>query len=77
MPGASGFCIDKKAADSVDMVRFGEYQLSGMLVQFGSCMRRSRTFQLGPMTIQEPMYMEMEVHGLVKDPPGRVIGIVG
>jgi len=75
--GASGFCIEKKVADTLDMVTFGDYQLSGMLERFSSHMRRSRDIRLGPLTIQRPVYMEMDVHGLVKDPPGSVIGIVG
>ena len=59
------------------MVAFGELKLSGMLGSFKSCLRRSHDIRFGPLTIERPLYMEMDVHGLVKDPPGRVIGIVG
>lgn len=75
--GASGFVIESSAADKLGMARFGKFHCSGMMDNVEICLRRSDDFSLGPLTIQDPLFMEMQLGGLVRGAPGQVIGIVG
>ena len=59
------------------MASFGEYSLAGMMEQCKSCTRRSESLQLGPLTMKDPLWMEMEIGNLVAGGPGKAIGILG
>ena len=48
-----------------------------MSFQVRSQFRRGITLSLGPLTIQNPVFMEMPIDGVVKGAPGRVVGILG
>jgi hypothetical protein len=37
----------------------------------------SVTMQLGPLTMAAPLFMEMQLGGLVASPPGPVVGVIG
>lgn len=75
--GASGCVIEQSAADAVGLDSFGELFVSSVTGQFGSRFRRAKTLTLGPLTVENPLFMEMALTGLVKDAPDNVIGIIG
>lgn len=64
-------------ADKLAMAKFGEYSLAGVMEQCKSCTRRCKTLQLGPLTMKEPLWMEMDLDNLVTGGPGKTIGIIG
>lgn len=69
--------IQKEVADQLGMAKFGEYSLAGVMEQCKSCTRQSETLQLGPLIMEKPLWMEMEVSSLVTGGPGKTIGIIG
>ena len=75
--GASGFVIEKAAADALGMAAFGSFHASGMIGHMQIRLRRCASIQLGPLTVQNPLFMEMQLGGLVTGGPGPVVGIVG
>lgn len=75
--GASGFVIKKEVADELGMATFGEYSLAGVMEQCKSRTRQCHRLSLGPLTMEKPLWMEMEIDNLVSGGPGRTIGIIG
>lgn len=41
------------------------------------CFRRAASIAFGPLTVRQPLFMEMQLGGLVRGAPGEVIGIAG
>ena len=39
--------------------------------------RRGRSIQLGGLTIRRPLFLEMNLGGLVRGTPGPVVGVIG
>ena len=39
--------------------------------------RRGRAIQLGGLTIRRPLFLEMNLGGLVRGTPGPVVGVIG
>ena len=75
--GASGFVIEAEAANQLGLSSFGRFHCSGMMDNVQISFRRANTISLGPLTIQQPLFMEMQLGGLVRGGPGDVIGIAG
>ncbi|KAL4443501.1 hypothetical protein ABPG75_011238 [Micractinium tetrahymenae] len=77
--GASGFVLDPQAADALGLEAFGELQVISMVGRIGSRFRRAESFQLGPLVMERPLFMELPCSGIVSGVPdgGRVVGIVG
>eukprot|EP00891_Asterochloris_glomerata_P001704 jgi/Astpho2/1704/Aster-x0491 len=75
--GASGGVIEMSVADELGLAGFGELYVAGMSGTVRSQFRRGTTLSLGPLTIQNPVFMEMPIDGVVKGAPGRVVGILG
>ena len=75
--GASGFVIEPSAADALGLESFGEIHITGMAGKIPGKFRRAKTFQIGPLQMKDPVFMEMQCGGLVTGGPGRVIGIIG
>lgn len=75
--GASGLVMEKSAADELGLEAFGELFVSGMAGRLRCQFRRAGSIQLGPLTMQRPLFMEMHLSGLVRNAPGPVTGIVG
>ena len=75
--GASGFVIEKATADALEMAAFGSFHASGMIGHMQIRLRRCASIQLGPLTVENPLFMEMQLGGLVTGGPGDVVGIVG
>lgn len=75
--GASGLVIEHSVANQLDMHAFGEMFVTGMGGSLRCQFRRARTLQLGPVSIERPLFMEMSLAGVVAGAPGPVIGILG
>ena len=69
--------IKKETADELGMAKFGEYSLAGVMEQSKSCTRKCETLQLGPLTMTEPRWMEMNIDHIVTGAPGKTVGILG
>mmetsp|Transcript_18682 Transcript_18682/g.60958 ORF Transcript_18682/g.60958 Transcript_18682/m.60958 type:complete len:491 (+) Transcript_18682:127-1599(+) len=75
--GASGLVITGKAANALGMGSFGELHVSGVGGKVPSRFRRCDELTLGPLTLFKPLFMEMELRGVVSGTKSDVIGIVG
>ena len=79
--GASGLVIDPAAADAAGWPAFGELHVSGVAGAVAARFRRGASLSLGPLTLTDPVYMEMPlselVSGLPDGAPGPVVGIAG
>jgi hypothetical protein len=75
--GASGLCVDAAAADAMDWPAFGELHVTGVAGAVPARFRRGASFGLGPLTLADPLFMEMPLAGLVSGGPGPVLGIAG
>ncbi|KAK9863881.1 hypothetical protein WJX84_010064 [Apatococcus fuscideae] len=75
--GASGGVITKAAADKLGLERFGDLHVSGVGASVTSRFCQATSIQIGPMTMAKPLFMEMDISGLVSGAPGEIIGILG
>lgn len=75
--GASGFVIEKETADNLKMAAFGGFHCHGMMNHVQSKLRQCKSFSLGPLTMKDPIFMEMPLTGIVTGGPGRIVGIIG
>lgn len=69
--------IKREVADKLSMATFGEYSLAGVMEQCKSRTRQCHSLSLGPLTMEKPLWMEMEIDNLVSGGPGETIGIIG
>ena len=75
--GASGLVISGAAAERLNLRSFGEVWVSGVAGKVPCNFRRGKTLELGPITIDAPVFMEMSVGGIVSGSSEPVAGIVG
>jgi hypothetical protein len=75
--GASGFVISRAAADAAGLESFGEVFVSGVGDKIASRFRRAASVRVGPLTVEHPLLLEMELKDLVWGASGPCIGIVG
>jgi hypothetical protein len=75
--GASGLVISRAAADAAGMDAFGEVFVSGVGRKIASRFRRAGSLRVGPLTLTQPLFLEMELRDLVWGASGPCIGIVG
>ena len=75
--GASGAVISGAAAERLNLRKFGEVWVSGVAGKVPCNFRRGDTLELGPITIDAPVFMEMSVGGIVSGSSEPVAGIVG
>ena len=75
--GASGLVISGAAAERLNLRKFGEVWVSGVAGKVPCNFRRGDTLELGPITIDAPVFMEMSVGGIVSGSSEPVAGIVG
>ncbi len=69
--------ITKAAADKLGLERFGDLHVSGVGASVTSRFCQATSIQIGPMTMAKPLFMEMDISGLVSGAPGEIIGILG
>jgi hypothetical protein len=76
--GASGLVITKAAAAKLaDCASFGEVFVSGVSGKVPCRFRRASHMTLGPIVIDQPVFMEMALGGIVSGSVEPVAGIVG
>ncbi len=69
--------ITTAALEKLRLERFGDLHVSGVGSSITSKFCQASTIQIGPMTMSKPLFMEMDISGLVTGAPGDVIGILG
>lgn len=75
--GASGLVIEEAIANYLELSAFGEMYVTGMSASMRCQFRRANELKLGPVTVQRPLFMQMDLSGVVAGAPGPVIGILG
>ncbi|MEW5316892.1 MAG: hypothetical protein WDW38_008233 [Sanguina aurantia] len=75
--GASGFVLSHAAAAELGSKKFGELFAAGIAGKVSAQFVKVATWSLGPLTISNAVMMTMDLAGLVRGAPGKVIGIVG
>ncbi|MEW5300335.1 MAG: hypothetical protein WDW36_003272 [Sanguina aurantia] len=75
--GASGFVLSHAAAAQLGSKKFGELFAAGIAGKVAAQFVKVSTWSLGPLTISNAVMMTMDLEGLVRGAPGKVIGIVG
>jgi hypothetical protein len=75
--GASGLVITGRAAEKLGLRAFGEVFVSGVAGKVPCRFRRAKSLVLGPVTVDAPVFMEMDVGGIVSGASEPVAGIVG
>lgn len=74
--GASGLIISPQKARELNLTTFGEIHITGVNGVVKSQYCRANTFQLGPLRITNPMFLEIPVSGIVRGDP-LVVGMCG
>lgn len=75
--GAGTMCIDARFADEVGLDRFGSIVATGIGGKTTTAFRAGEDLQLGAMTYEQPIFMELELGFLSGAMGTRVAGIVG
>lgn len=75
--GASGYVIEEHAAKELGLKTFGQLYVSGVTGKVQTRFRKASTLSVGPLTIKDPILMEMPMAGLVRGAPNDVVGILG
>lgn len=75
--GAGGMVIDKQAADKLKLEAFGEVPVVGIGGAQPGKYRQGATFQLGPMTLRDPVYVEINLQGVSLAMGKKISGICG
>eukprot|EP00468_Gymnochlora_sp_CCMP2014_P013582 CAMPEP_0167746540 /NCGR_PEP_ID=MMETSP0110_2-20121227/3768_1 /TAXON_ID=629695 /ORGANISM="Gymnochlora sp., Strain CCMP2014" /LENGTH=633 /DNA_ID=CAMNT_0007631313 /DNA_START=1 /DNA_END=1902 /DNA_ORIENTATION=+ len=75
--GASGLCISREFADQINLPKFGEVVIQGATQVITSQFRRAKSLSLGPITIEDPVFMELSLRGIVRASRWPVVGILG
>ena len=75
--GASGLVITGRAAETLGLRAFGEVFVSGVAGKVPCRFRRAGSLTLGPVTVDAPVFMEMDVGGIVSGASEPVAGIIG
>ncbi|CAM6104307.1 unnamed protein product [Calypogeia fissa] len=74
--GASSLTIAPNKAEELGMYEFGEAYVTGVEGEVKCQFRRANSFQIGPLTITEPIFMEVPMAGVVRG-VSSVAGICG
>jgi len=75
--GAGGMCIDPKVADELGLAELGEVLAVGVGGKTTTSFRRGTSFQLGAVTLADPLYVELDLAFLAPIFGHEVAGIVG
>jgi hypothetical protein len=74
--GASGLVVDASAARRLSLPAIGELRVAGVAGRSRARLLRARELSVGPLTIRDPVLMEMDVAGLVRDLPAPPASIL-
>jgi predicted aspartyl protease len=75
--GAGAMTIDPKVADELGMPELGEVLAVGVGGKTTASFRRGTRFQLGPLALEDPVYIELDLAFLAPIFGRKVAGIVG
>jgi predicted aspartyl protease len=75
--GAGGMTIDPKVADELGLPELGEVLAVGVGGKTKSSFRRGTEFQLGPLTLTDPVYVELDLSFLEPIFGHKIAGVVG
>ncbi len=75
--GAGALCIDPAAADSLELPAFGEETAVGVAGKTTTCFREAESIALGPTTISDPYFVEIDLSFLEQYFGVAVGGVVG
>src|SRR5262245_5958882 len=75
--GAGAMTIDPKVADELGMPELGEVLAVGVGGRTTASFRRGTRFQLGPLELDDPVYIELDLSFLERAFGRKVAGIVG
>jgi len=67
--GASGLVVDRAASRRLALVAVGEVRVAGVAGRSRARLVRARELAVGPLAIRDPVLMEMDVAGLVRNLP--------
>lgn len=59
------------------LTQFASFHVVGMGGAVPSGYVRAKQLKLGPLILEGPLFMKMSIQGLVPDPPGPIVGILG
>lgn len=75
--GAGAMCVDRKVADELGLERVGKVPVRGVGGVVEGAFRRGAPIVLGPMTMEAPVFVELEL-GFLDGPMGvPIAGVVG
>jgi hypothetical protein len=75
--GAGQICIDPTVADELDLERFGSVPAVGVAGAVEASYRLGTSLQLGPMTLDDPVFVELDLSFLAPVFGVQVAGICG
>ncbi|MFT7679184.1 MAG: hypothetical protein ACI8QC_003184 [Planctomycetota bacterium] len=75
--GAGIMCIDPKVANSLDLPKFGSVPAIGVSGQITANYRQGTHFELGPLQMQDPLYIELDLAFLEAHFGVKIAGICG
>lgn len=75
--GAGALVIDRGVADELGLVSIGETVAVGVAGATRSSFRRGTTLQLGPLTLLDPVFADLDLGFIPRHRGRRVAGIIG
>lgn len=75
--GAGQICIDPKAADALELEEFGSVPAVGVAGAVSASYRQGSRLELGPLTLLDPVYVEIELSFLEPVFGVEIAGICG
>jgi len=75
--GAGAMTIDPKVADALGMPKLGEVAAVGVGGRTSASFRKGKRFELGPLTLSDPVYVELDLAFLEPVFGRKIAGIVG
>jgi hypothetical protein len=75
--GAGGMVIDKQVADKLGMETFGEVPVVGVGGVLPGRFRQAKNFQLGPVTLKDAVFVEIDLRTISMAMGRKVAGICG
>ncbi|MBK9388255.1 MAG: retropepsin-like domain-containing protein [Planctomycetes bacterium] len=75
--GAGALVIDKRTADALELDAFGAIEASGIGGRAPARFRPAKTFEVGPLTIEDPVMLELDLSPIAPFFGVELAGILG
>lgn len=75
--GAGASCLDKTRVGKLGLTRFGERGVTGAGGISRSAYVRARSLELGPMTLKEPLFIELDLSMISVAMKTEIAGVIG